>query len=407
MRYGLLGEKLGHSFSPQIHRELGKYRYSLVEKSPRQVEGFLKKREFIGLNVTIPYKKTVIPFLDELSPQVQMLGAVNTVVNRDGRLIGHNTDYFGFKSMVEKSGLSPARKKVLVLGTGGASATVQAVMKELGANVVVISRNGKENYMTLYRHTDAAIIVNATPVGMYPNVGLSPICLGQFLRLEGVLDLIYNPAKTQLLMEAEERGIVAMNGLWMLVAQAKESVEWFTNQTIPNSQIGEVYSKIRRQNSNIVLIGMPGCGKSTVAQVLAKRLGHTPVDADEKIQELAGMTIPEIFAQGGEERFRQLESQVLRELGMQTGLIIATGGGCVTRKSNLPPLRQNGTIFWLTRSLDKLPTTGRPLSISGHLHSMYKARKPLYERFADYEIDNDGDIKATVAQIISIVEGME
>lgn len=406
MRCGLLGKTLGHSYSPQIHGGLGDYAYGLFEKQPEELEGFLKNGDFQGLNVTIPYKKAVIPFLSELSPVAQRLGAVNTIVRRsDGTLVGHNSDYFGFRSMVERSGLCVSGKKVLVLGSGGASNTAVAVLRELGARVVVISRSGEDNYENLQRHVDAAVIVNATPVGMYPKVGVSPVCLGQFPSLEGVLDIVYNPARTQLLLDAEQRGLVAMNGLWMLVAQAKESAQSFTGKEISDDRIGEIYGALKSQMENIVLIGMPGSGKSTVAKALAERLGRQAVDADDEIRKFVGLEIPEVFAKGGEACFRQAEHHVLARLGKQSGLIIATGGGCVTRQENYPALHQNGTIFWLTRNLEKLPTDGRPLSQQGKLRQMYEIRRPMYERFADYVIDNDGDVSCTVERILDIMEG--
>lgn len=405
MKCGLLGQKLGHSYSPQIHRELADYDYSLFEKQPEELEEFLKNGYFTGLNVTIPYKKSVIPYLDALSPVAARLGAVNTIVRQsDGRLIGHNSDYFGFKSMVEQSGISPAGKKALVLGSGGASNTAVAVLKELGANVVVVSRSGENNYANLFLHADASLIVNATPVGMYPNVRISPVCLGQFPTLEGVLDIVYNPARTQLLMEAQHRGLVAMNGLWMLVAQAKESAEWFTGHSISNSQIAAIHRKLKIQMENIVLIGMPGSGKTTVGTALAEKLGHSFVDADAEIVKLTGLSIPDIFSRGGEVCFRQAESYVLEQLGKRSGLIIATGGGCVTRKENYYSLHQNGTIFCLNRNLNVLPTEGRPLSQAGKLEEMYRLRKPLYDRFADYQIDNNGDLDAAITQILNALE---
>ena len=404
MKCGLLGEKLGHSYSPQIHADLGAYEYSLYEKEPQELECFLKNSEITGLNVTIPYKKAVIQYLDELSPIAARLGAVNTIVRRDGRLIGHNTDYFGFRSMVDRSGLSVSDKKVLVLGSGGASNTAVAVLEELGANVLVISRNGENNYQNLNRHADAALIVNATPVGMYPHVGVSPLSLDNFHQLEGVLDIIYNPANTQLLMDAQQKGLVTMNGLWMLVAQAKESAEWFTGSTIPNQRIQQIHQKLRLQMENIILIGMPGSGKSTVGRMVAKRLGKKFVDADAAIVEAAGKPIPEIFRQDGEDAFRALETQILSELGKRSGLVIATGGGCVTREENYALLHQNGRIFCLERELKALATEGRPLSQAGKLEQMLQVRGPLYRRFADYHIDNNGSAADAAGRILQIVE---
>ena len=404
MKCGLLGRKLGHSYSPQIHGRLGDYPYALFEKEPEGLEDFLKNGDFTGINVTIPYKKDVIPYLDELSPVAKKMGAVNTIVRRDGKLIGHNTDYFGFKSMVLKSGLEVKDKKCLVLGSGGASNTAAAVLDELGAQVIVISRSGENNYGNLHLHSDAAVIVNCTPVGMYPNVGSSPIGLGGFPRLEGVLDVVYNPARTRLLLDAERKGLVTMNGLWMLVAQAKESAEWFTGEDISDDVISEIHRALRRQMENIILIGMPGCGKTTVGTLLAKQLEKSFVDADAVIEEKAGKSIPEIFAQDGEAGFRAVETEVLAELGRQSGLIIATGGGCVTQARNYPLLHQNGTIFWLTRDIGKLPTDGRPLSQANKLADMYAVRKPMYERFADHVSGNDGDLGAAVAGILEVLK---
>jgi len=401
MKCGLLGEKLGHSYSPQIHALLGDYSYTLFEKQSAELEEFLTQGDFHGLNVTIPYKKAVIPYLAELSPVAERLGAVNTIVRReDGSLIGHNTDYFGFRTMVEASGLKPGGKKTLVLGSGGASNTAVAVMEEMGSQVIIISRSGENNYDNLDRHRDAAIIVNATPVGMYPNVDISPIDLKQFPALEGVLDLIFNPARTRLLQEAEQRGLVVMNGLLMLVAQAKESAERFTGTDIDGQKIETIHRQLRDQMENIVLIGMPGCGKSTVAKELAGLTGKDVVDADAQIVATAGMSIPEIFAQGGEEAFRKLETQVLAQLGKRSGIILATGGGCVTRPENYPLLHQNGQIFWLKRDIHQLPTDGRPISQSTDLGKLYETRRPLYEAFADQVIDNNGTVQEAAEKIL-------
>lgn len=404
MKCGLLGRKLGHSYSPQIHALLGDYSYQLFEKEPEEIGDFLKNGDFTGLNVTIPYKKEVIPFLDELSPAAARLGAVNTIVRRDGKLIGHNTDYFGFRWLVQESGLQVAGKKALVLGSGGASNTAAAVLQELGAKVTVISRSGENNYGNLDRHTDAAVIANTTPVGMYPNTGKSALSLEGFPRLEGVLDAVYNPARTQILLDAERRGLAAVNGLWMLVAQAKESAEWFTGEEIPDSRIAKIHHALRLQMENIILIGMPGCGKTSVGQQLAQKLGKKFVDADESLEARVCRKITDIIPNDGEAAFRKMESETLAELGKQSGLVIATGGGCVTQPQNYPLLHQNGTIFWLKRELDKLPTDGRPLSQKGTLGQMYEARMPLYRRFADAAISNDGSITETASAICRKLE---
>lgn len=402
---GLLGEKLGHSYSPQIHKYLGDYSYSLYEQSPEALEAFLRGGDFHGLNVTIPYKKSVLPYCSELSPQAKMLGAVNTIVRRDdGTLIGHNTDYFGFRSMASRTGMDYTGKKVLVLGSGGASNTVCAVMKELRANVIVISRSGENSYENLHKHQDCAVIVNATPVGMYPNTGVSPVELDIFPNLEYVMDLIYNPGKTKLLLDAEARGIPTQNGLWMLVAQAAESSQWFTGNPVDSETVCRIYSQLKKQMQNIILIGMPGCGKSTIGQALADTLGMEFVDSDSQIEADAGCTIPEIFQTKGESEFRRLETAALTKLAKRSSYVIATGGGCVTRPENLPILRQNGIILWIKRDISTLPTDGRPLSQSTPLEEMHRIRQPLYRSFADMTVENSDSVKSVVAQIIKQLE---
>lgn len=406
MKCGLLGRKLGHSYSPQIHSYFGSYSYDLFEKEPEELEDFLKNGHFTAINVTMPYKKDVMEYLDEISPTARKMGAVNTIVRRsDGTLFGHNTDYFGFLSMIKRSGLTVSGKNVLVLGSGGASGTAVAALKELGANVTVISRSGKNNYGNIHLHRDASVIVNTTPVGMYPHTGVSPVDLSVFPILEGVLDVVYNPARTQILLDAEARGLPCQNGLWMLVAQAKEASEHFTGQKIPDSMIETVYNSLSVQMQNIVLVGMPGCGKSTVGALLAEKLGRPVLDADEEVVRIAGKSIPDIFAQDGEEVFRSYETSALDTLGKGSGAVIATGGGCVTRARNYPLLHQNGILFWLTRPLEKLPTNGRPLSQTNHLADLYTLRKPMYEAFADHVIDNSDSPEKTVSAILACLEG--
>jgi len=405
MNCGLLGRKLAHSYSPQIHKYLGNYSYSLYELEPEDIGVFLKSSPFTALNVTMPYKKEVIPHCSTLTDAARRLGAVNTIVRqKDGSLLGHNTDYFGFRSTIRKTGLNLSGKKALVLGSGGASVTAVSVLTELGATTITVSRSGENNYNNLDKHVDATLIVNATPVGMYPNNGLSPISLNDFPKLEGVIDLIYNPARTTLLQQAEKRGIIAENGLWMLVAQAKESAEWFTNRQIDDSVILDIYRKLTRMMQNIILIGMPGSGKSTVGKLLSQMTGKEFIDTDAYLEQSAGMSIPEIFRNYGEVQFRKMETRVLDELGKRSGLIIATGGGCVTRDENYPLLHQNGKIFWIQRDIEALPTDGRPLSQSGKLSDMYAIRKPMYGAFSDFTIDNNRNPEQTAGAIMRCYE---
>ncbi len=406
MEYGLLGETLGHSFSPQIHQALADYDYRLYPTPQPAVAELFRRREFRGLNVTIPYKQTVIPLCDEVDPQAAAIGAVNTVVNRDGRLTGYNTDIDGLIYLARRAGVDMAGKKVAVLGSGGTSRTAQAAARKLGAaQVVVISRNGEDNYGNLSRHADTQVIVNTTPVGMYPRCGVAPVSLEAFPRLEGLLDVVYNPLRTALLMEAEARGIPCSCGLPMLVAQARRAAELFTGADIPDDRLEEVVSSLNAQMRNVVLIGMPGCGKSAVGRALARRLGKEFLDLDRLIEADAGKPIPRIFAEEGEDAFRALESAAVRKAGARTGCILSTGGGVVTRPENYAPLHQNGVIVHLTRSLEKLPTAGRPVSQSTDLRELWRRREPLYQSFADLTADNNGSIEDTVHTVLKEVNG--
>ncbi len=402
LKCGLLGRKLSHSYSPAIHGMLSDYSYELFEREPEQLEDFLLHGDWNGINVTIPYKKSVLPYCRELSPLAKEIGSVNTIVRRpDGSLFGDNTDAYGFESLVKKSGIDVRGKKALVLGSGGASVTVVAVLKRLGAgSVTVISRSGEDNYDNIRKHADAKIIVNTTPVGMFPNNGQSAVDLGTFPACEGVLDVVYNPARTAMLLQAEQRGIPHAGGLYMLVAQAKRSSEIFTGSSIPDSEIERIEKVLSAQMQNIILIGMPSSGKSTIAAALGEKLGRPVYEADTLIEEEAGMDIPAIFAGHGEEYFRKLETQVLRKLGAMSGAIISTGGGCVTREENYAPLHQNGRMIWLLRDTDKLDKTGRPVSLRSDLNELYTQRQPMYARFADLKADNNGSIEDTLAQIL-------
>ena len=400
MEYGLLGERLGHSFSPQIHRDLAGYDYQLLPTPPEAVEDLFARRAFQGLNVTIPYKRTVMPLCDEIDPRAAAIGAVNTVVNRNGRLTGYNTDIDGFLYMARRAGVDMAGKKVVILGSGGTSRTARAAAGELGAReIITVSRHGEDNYQNLSRHADAQVLVNTTPVGMYPNWGQSPVSLESFPALEGVLDVVYNPLRTALLLQAEERGLPRSCGLPMLVAQAKRAAELFTGQNIGDSRTEAVLHGLRRQLTSIVLIGMPGCGKTTVGRALAEKLGRTFVDLDEEIVRRAGMPILEIFAREGEVGFRERESVLVREFGERTGLVVSTGGGVVTRRENYIPLKQNGLLLHLRRDPAALPTDGRPLSQATAPEELWRRRAPLYAAFADGEIDNNGTLAGTLEQI--------
>ena len=389
-KLGLIGEKLGHSFSPAIHTKLGTPDYSLFELKPEELETFLEREDFDGLNVTIPYKKAVIPYCAELTEQAKRIGSVNTIIRRaDGTLLGHNTDYDGFLYMIRSSGVEVHGKKCLILGTGGASLTVRTVLEDLSAGeIVFISRTGENNYQNLDRHADARIIVNTTPVGMYPRSGEAPLNVRAFPALEGVFDLIYNPARTRLMLDAERLGIPAVNGLGMLVAQAKAASERFRDISIPDHVVEDITREIEKQTKNLILVGMPGCGKSTIGRKLAARLDRPLVDTDEEIVKRIGCTIPEYFASHGEEEFRKREHEVLRDFSSRSGQVIATGGGIVTRPENMDPLRENSMVVFLRREIEKLPTRGRPISQSSDLHELYEKRRPLYEAAADVTVDN-------------------
>ena len=398
---GLLGKKLGHSYSPAIHSRLADYRYELFEKSEEELEAFLRSGCFDGLNVTIPYKKAVLPYCSELSDTVRAIGSVNTIVRRaDGTLYGDNTDAVGFSYMIRESGITVDGAKALVLGSGGASLTVCHVLRQLGAkSVTVISRSGEDNYENLHRHKDADIIVNTTPVGMYPNNGQAPLSLKAFPNCRGVLDVVYNPARTALCLEAEALGIPCAGGLSMLVAQAKRSAEQFIGAPIADEKVEEIRKELAASMQNIVLIGMPGSGKSSIGAALSAMLGRPLIDADEAFTQRAGMPPSEYLPKYGEPAFRDLECEVLAELGKRSGCILATGGGCILREENYASLHQNGQIFWIKRELANLPRDGRPLSQGADLAAMYETRKPRYHRFADFVIENSSSIEAAAKQI--------
>lgn len=402
MVYGLLGRTLRHSYSPQIHALLGDYEYRLFEVEPQDLEAFLKKREFGGINVTIPYKKDVLPYLSGISDNAKRIGAVNTIiVKEDGGLYGDNTDYDGFLRLVQKSGFQVKGKKALVLGTGGASLPISAVLSDLGAReVVFISRSGENNYQNLSRHADADFIVNTTPVGMYPNNLKAPLSLSEFPKLSGVLDIVYNPQKTKLILDAERLGIPAYSGLLMLVAQGKRAAELFLGHDIPDSETDRIFKKLSTEMQNIVLVGMPGCGKTTVGKALAKQLNRPFFDADEEILKRTGKSAEAWIEACGEAVFRQKETEVLESLCKQSGTVIATGGGAVTVPENADILRQNSIVFFINRDVSALPVEGRPLSKATALSEMYEVRLPLYRGVCDYEIPAADGVDAVVRRIL-------
>ena len=394
-QYGLLGRKLGHSRSPEIHKALAGYDYDLFPVEPEELEAFLKETKCRGLNVTIPYKKAVIPFCTTLSDTARRLGSVNTLVRRPDGWYGDNTDYAGFAALIEP--FKCAGKRALVLGSGGAGTMAVQALRDLGADAAIVSRSGPVNYENMDRA--ASLIVNATPVGMWPENGQRPLDLSEFPACEGVVDLIYNPLRTRLLLDAERLGIPGADGLWMLVVQAQRAAELFTGQKISDAEAEQVYQKLRAEMENIVLIGMPGCGKSAVGAALAKAAGRPFFDADAILTERFG-DIPAIFAAGGESAFREMETQILAELGKQTGCVIATGGGCVTRKENWYHLRQNGRFVWIRRALEDLPVEGRPLSLTRSPRTLFSERGPLYRAWAEHTVDNTGTVDEAVQEIM-------
>lgn len=399
--YGLLGEKLGYSFSVPIHARLGCEDYRLFELAPADLADFCEKRAFAGLNVTIPYKREILKYLDGVSPEAAAIGAVNTVVCENGRLVGYNTDVYGFRYLLRQAGISLTGRKLVLLGSGGASLTVQYAAKALGAGeTVVISRRGEDNYENLERHSDAEILVNATPVGMYPGCPEAPLDPVSFPRLSGVIDLIYNPARTGLLLDAEMRGIPYANGLSMLVAQAKQAEEIFTGRAIPEERIGEICRELAFSRENLVLIGMPGAGKTAVSKALARLSGRPVYDMDLLLAQRTGMSIQAFFARYGEKRFRELEHALLCELGKKSGVILDCGGGVVTREDNRFPLRQNGRVYQIERRLELLATEGRPLSKDlATVRALAEQRAPLYADFRDILIENNDTAETAAARI--------
>lgn len=405
--FGLLGEKLSHSRSPQIHALLSEYEYRLFPTPREELDAFLRSDHFTGINVTIPYKETVLPYCSKLSDTAKRIGSVNTITRaEDGSLIGDNTDYYGFRFMLTHYFPDLSGKKALVLGSGGSSKTVRIALADAGCSeVIIISRSGENNYDNLYLHADADFIVNTTPVGMYPNNGSAPLSLAQFHNLTGVLDLIYNPVQTALLLEARALGIPCANGLMMLVAQAALASSLFTGIPVDETRIETITNKICFDETNLILIGMPGCGKSTLGKLLAEKYGREFLDTDELITLETGRTPAQIITEEGEAVFRTIESQIIRKAGASTGKVIATGGGVVTREENLSPLTQNGFLFFINRDPALLPTEGRPLSSdAAAVMRLYENRLPLYRRFSDYEIPAVNNVETVFSLLCDTIE---
>lgn len=408
MEYGCIGEKLRHSFSKEIHARIGAYGYELKELAPQDVGAFLRAKAFKGINVTIPYKETVLPYLDEISDEARAVGAVNTIVNRDGKLCGYNTDVAGMTALVRRIGVSLAGKKVLVAGTGGTSKTAVAVAKALGANEVVrVSRSGREDAVTYAeaaeRHADAAFLINATPCGMFPHPFETPLDLSCFPALEGVADAVYNPLRTKLVLTAQALGLPAEGGLYMLVAQAVESARHFFGKPFDGELTDTIYRELYREKRNLVLIGMPGSGKSTVGRLLAERANLKFVDTDDLVRRREHREVAAIIRERGEGAFRQIESAVICELALTNGGVIATGGGAVLLPNNVTALKMNGEVWFLERAVAELKTTAdRPLSDNrDKLNALWDKREPVYRAAADFTANVTDDPQDALLQILN------
>lgn len=407
MKYGCIAEKLGHSFSRDIHKKIGLYEYELREVAKGELDGFMKARDFLGINVTIPYKRDVIPYLYEIDGAAKRIGAVNTVVNRDGKLYGYNTDLPGMRALAESAGIEISGKKVLILGTGGTSHTARELARSLGAReIVTVSRRkfgGVVTYEEAYeRHGDADVIINTTPVGMFPDIKGTPIDIDRFASLSGVIDAVYNPIRTRLVMSALERGINAVGGLRMLVSQAVFAAEYFTGQALGDGVAARIYDELFREKENIVLTGMPGSGKSATGRRIAAATKRRFIDTDAEIVSRIGMKIPDYFREYGEAAFREREAEVIADIAKVHGSVIATGGGAVLREENIRLLKQNGRIYYLDRPLEWLtPTSSRPLaSDADAIRARYAERHDIYIETADEIIKMKDDRDGNAAEII-------
>ncbi len=394
MKYGLIASRVGHSFSAEIHKQLFGYDYELKAIAEADLKTFLTEKEFSAINVTIPYKESVIPFLDYIHPVAESIGAVNTIVNREGKLYGYNTDAGGLTALIQTNGISLKDKKVLILGSGGTSKTALYVSNKLGAKSIFrVSRKGNGDCITyetaISNHSDAEVIINTTPCGMFPETDVTPIDINAFPNLSAVVDVIYNPLRTKLVCQGQKKNIKAVGGLYMLVAQAALAAELFVDKRVEESKIKEVYRQILKCKENVVLIGMPGCGKTSAGKILAEKLGAKFFDTDEKITEHTGKTPSEIINSSGEQAFRDIEFEVIEELSQANGCVISTGGGAVLREENLENLRKNGRIYFINRPLEDIKTSDdRPLSSNREmLKKRFDERYDIYCNSADVIIN--------------------
>ncbi len=411
MNYGCIGKTLKHSFSKEIHEALASYSYDLVELAPEEIDGFMKNHAFRAINVTIPYKQTVLPYLDEISPQAKEIGAVNTIVCKGNKLYGYNTDFFGLRALILRLKCALFGKKVLILGSGGTARTARAVAKDLGAReILTVSRGGREGISyeeALLHHRDAAFIINTTPCGMYPEIDASPLDLSAFESLEGVVDAVYNPLRTRLIQQAQALGIPAQGGLYMLVAQAAYAVELFLDCKIHKKRIEAFYQSLLTQKENIILTGMPGSGKSTVGKQLSDKLCKPFLDTDQLILEEEGQSPAQLICSLGEEAFRDIESRIIEErVAPLTGAIIATGGGAILRRKNIDALKKNGKIFFIDRPLEQLcATADRPLSSDREkLKARFDERYERYCETADIHIKNNTSAKVCGEKIMKVLK---
>ena len=407
MKFGLLGRTLGHSFSPRIHSALGNTNYELFEREPSQLQEFFADPELQGINITIPYKVNALEACDVVDPRAERIGCVNTMVRKDGKWHGYNTDYDGFVFTLQHAGIDVAGKECIILGDGASSATVHVALEDLGAkNIVHLSRKTAPFYGDTPNYYETAqIIINCTPIGMYPHNPANLIDITQFSKLEGVVDLIYNPRRTILLLQAEMMEIPHCDGLPFLVAQGVEAANHFHGESFGTKEIEQILRDMRREKENIILIGMPGVGKTTVGKALGEEMGRTCIDVDHELEKEIG-DISTYITEQGEPAFREKEAEMIAKLGTQTGLVISTGGGCVTVPKNYAHLRQNGRIYQLTQPIENLSTSGRVLSSGGieRLRELEEIRTPMYESFAQSIVEHHRNAPETVSTILEDFE---